>query len=118
MDSSDPIEKYADIVERIVAASLCWYVSAIGGPPTPVVVPVKPDAMPASISDRSLGRKRLAVSDTTTGEQHRGRHEHRQERVRQRRRDVRADRDAGQASDESDAHAAPLDVGVGRPRRR
>ena len=39
------MEKNAEIVDRAVAGSLCWYVSAIGGPPTPVVVPANPDAL-------------------------------------------------------------------------
>ena len=50
IDITEPIAKKAEIVARIVAGSLLWYVSAIGGPPTPVVVPANPDARPATIS--------------------------------------------------------------------
>ena len=66
IDITEPIEKNAEIVARIVAGSLFWYVSAIGGPPTPVVVPAKPDASPATTSARSVGRNRRPVIDATT----------------------------------------------------
>ena len=50
--------------------------NAIGGPPTPVVVPVNPDAIPASISDRSFGPESSGRQRHHHGEQHRRDDEH------------------------------------------
>ena len=62
----DPTEKKNEIVARIVTASLCWYVMAIGGPPTPTAVPVKPEPKPASTSAVVVGVNRFVVIDTRT----------------------------------------------------
>ena len=39
---------------------------AIGGPPTPVAVPVKPDVTPAITNARGVGRNRTPVTEAAT----------------------------------------------------
>ena len=81
------------------------------------MVPVNPDAIPASISDRSLGRNRLAVSDTTTANSTDAATSTASTVFDSDAATYAPIDDPGKPSDEGDADTAAFDVGVGRPRR-